>query len=128
MSSRYGSLGSSHTGYVPGIEWESGDERLIEPGTGWGGQRGARVREDAFGRLYRHSGDRLEPVDPADPSGIVGRSGTAGYRGGRPAAFGAEDRLRFKAGSVEYDGPQVGGILLGLAGLAVLLKLSSVIR
>lgn len=119
--SRYGQ--SSHAaGYSPGIQWERGDEHLIEPSTGWSGTRGAKVREDAFGRLYVHDGD-LEPADPADPSVVIARSAQAsGYRGARPF-FGADERVRLRAGQVEYDGPQFGGIVLGLAGLYVFVRL-----
>lgn len=117
MGDHYGQ--SSHAaGYVPGVEWDRGDELLIEPAAGWSGSRGAKVRQDAFGRLYAHEGD-LEPADAADPSVVVARSAErSGYRGARPF-FGAEDRVRLRAGQIEYEGPQVGGIVLGLAGLYV---------
>lgn len=119
---RYGQ--SSHAaGYVPGIEWQDGDEDLIEPTTGWSGNRGAKLKDESFGRLYRQEGDWTGSPDDADPDVIVARSAErSGYRGARPF-FGAEDRLRLKAGQMEYDGPQVGGIVLGLAGLYVLFRL-----
>ncbi len=147
---RYGrATGSSHAaGWTPGIEWEPGDEHILEPDTGWSGSRGVRMtfgadddgsddqldkilsdmdKEDEFGRMYRHSGDKLEESDEADPDVIIGRSGNPGYRGARPF-FGAEDRLRFKAGNLEYEGPQLGGIVLGLAGIALLYKVVSSAR
>jgi hypothetical protein len=83
--------------------------------------------EDEFGRMYRHSRDNLEESDDADPDVIIGRSGNPGYRGARPF-FGAEDRLRFKAGNLEYEGPQLGGVVLGLAGIALLYKVVSSAR
>ncbi len=114
---------SSHAGgYFPGIPASPGDEDLIESTTGWSGTRGAKVRQDAYGRLYVHDGD-MEPADEADPSTIVARSAeSSGYRGARPF-FGADDRVRLKAGKFEYEGPQVGGIVLGLAGLYVAFRL-----
>ncbi len=116
--------GSSHAaGYVHGIEWDRGDEDILEPTAGWSGNRGAKLKEDAFGRLYVHDDDRTEASDPADPAVLVARSAErSGYRGGRPF-FGADDKLRLRAGQFEYDGPQFGGIVLGLAGLAVLYEL-----
>lgn len=120
---RYGQ--SSHAaGYVPGIEWQDGDEDLIEPTTGWGGNRGAKLKGgESFGRLYRQEGDWTEAPDEADPDVVVARSAQrSGFRGARPF-FGAEDRMRLKAGQMEYDGPQAGGIVLGLAAIYVVFKL-----
>lgn len=145
---RYGrATGSSHAaGWVPGIESDLGDEHILEPDTGWSGSRGVRAtfgsddsdeqldkilsdmdEEEDFGRIYRHSGDKLDAPDEADPDVIIGRSGGPGYRGARPF-FGADDRLRFKAGNMEYEGPQFGGIVLGLAGIALLFKVASAAR
>lgn len=140
---RYGAIGSSHAaGYTPGAEWDEFDEFLLEPSTGWSGSRGAvpsfgeddetdsqldnllqdleRDEED-FGRLYRHSGDLLEQASEADPGVVIGRSGTPGYRGARPF-FGADDRTRVKAGSFEYEGPQFGAVVLGIAAIALAFK------
>jgi|GEM_PF-4672262 len=114
---------SSHAGgYSAGIGAGPYDDHLIEPTTDWSGSRGARP---TFGRLYVHEGDRLHSSSPADPAVLLGRSGGPGHRGGRPFFGAEEDRLRFKAAGVEYDGPQIGGIVLGLAGIALLFRMAS---
>lgn len=96
------------------------DVDLIEPASGWAGTRGARPTfgEDDYGTLYRHSSDRLEPGSPADTQVLIARSGSSGLRGGRPF-FGAEDRMSVRAGAFVYEGPSLGGIVLGVALAAV---------
>ena len=79
------------------------------------------TRATAYGRLYRHRSDRLERSGPSDPSVVIGRSGSSGYRGGRPF-FGADEKMRWRAGQIEYEGPPLGGVLLGGACLLVLWK------
>lgn len=89
------------------------DEDLFVPESKWEGTRGLRP---SYGRLYAHSGDELERSGPVDGQVLLGRSGTSGYRGGRPT-FGAGDlpETEISMGPLQYRGPQLGGIVLGLA-------------
>lgn len=108
---------SSHAGgYSAGIGAGPYDDHLIEPTTDWSGSRGARP---TFGRLYVHEGDRLHSSSPADPAVLLGRSG-----GLEAEAVLLRPEERTAAG-VEYDGPQIGGIVLGLAGIALLFRMAS---
>lgn len=86
------------------------DEFLFDAGSGWQGSRGMTPE---YGRLYPSSGDhRLQPAGEQDRSVLIGRSGRSGYRGGRPF-FGAD--VKMSMGPLQYEGPQLGGVVLGLA-------------
>lgn len=95
----------------------------------------ARVEE--MGRLYRSGGPYpgMERAHPLDTGSIISVSGHSGIRGARPW-FGAgggggggsplvPERGRFKGLGVEYEGNQYGAVVLGIAALFVVLKIST---
>lgn len=117
---RYGygefSLGGSFRSRRPEADFE--DQFLTKPSTDWSGTRGVKP---SFGRVYQAPAWKLEEPDPADREVLISRSGSTGYRGGRPF-FSGDGPMRWDMGPVKYEGPQIGGIVLGLAFVTLLFR------